>query len=308
MAAESSCARVKIEILQELTVERVAFDAKMVIYNKIPDKALSDIRVDVTIADETGNLKNEMFFVRVTSQDNISETGSDGNMINGDGVVGANTSAENHWLIIPSPGAGGEVSTGVPYLVGATLTYSIDGVQEVLSIAPDRITVKPAPQLYLDYFTPRQVLGDNPFTPQTEAPIPYELAVRVLNDGFGPANKLKIDSAQPTIVENEFGLLIDFRLLGAAVNDQPVMSTLTVDLGDLTSKAASTAYWQMISTLSGKITDFKVSFTHADELGGELTSLLKETNAHYLTHRVKVNLPGRDDRLDFLADTDSDAA
>jgi beta propeller repeat protein len=307
-AAESTCARVQIEILQELTLERVAFDAKMVIHNKIPDKDLTDIRVDVTIADETGNLKNELFFLRVTSQDNISETGSDGNTVNGDGIVGANNSAEIHWLIIPSTGAGGEVSTGVPYLVGATLTYSIDGVKEVLSIAPDRITVKPSPQLYLDYFTPRQVLGDNPFTPQTEAPIPYELAVRVLNDGFGPANKLKIDSAQPKIVMNELGLLIDFRLLGASVNDQSVLPTMTVDLGDLASKSASTAYWQMISTLSGKITDFTVTFTHSDELGGELTSLLKQTEAHYLTHRVKVNLPGRDSRLDFLADTDGDVA
>lgn len=307
-AAESSCARVQIEILQELTLERVAFDAKMVIHNKIPDKALTDIRVDVTIADETGNLKNELFFVRVTSQDNMSETGIDGNMVNGDGIVGAGNSAEIHWLIIPSTGAGGEVTTGVPYLVGATLTYSIDDVQEVLSIAPDRITVKPEPQLYLDYFAPRQVLGDNPFTPQTEAPIPYELAVRVLNDGFGSANKLKIDSAQPKIVVNELGLLIDFRLLGASVNDQSVLPTLTVDLGDLASKAVSTAYWQMISTLSGEITEFKVTFTHSDELGGELTSLLKQTVAHDLTHRVKVNLPGRDSHLDFLADTDGDAA
>ncbi len=33
---ESSCARVKIEIAQELTLERVAFDATMVIHNKIP--------------------------------------------------------------------------------------------------------------------------------------------------------------------------------------------------------------------------------------------------------------------------------
>jgi beta propeller repeat protein len=306
-AAESSCARVKIEILQELTLERVAFDAKMVIHNKIPDKALEDIRVDVTIADETGNLKNEQFYVRVTSQTNMSETGSDGNMVNGDGVVSANDSAEIHWLIIPSTGAGGEDPSGVPYLVGATLTYSIDGVREVLSIAPDLITVRPAPQLYLDYFTPRKVLGDNPFTAQTEAPIPYELAVRVLNDGFGPANKLKIDSAQPTIVENELGLLIDFQLLGASVNDRSVLPTLTVDLGDLASKAASTAYWQMISTLSGEITDFAVGFTHADELGGELTSLLKQTRAHYLTHRVKVNLSGRDNLLDFLADTDDDS-
>ncbi len=40
---ESSCARVKIEIAQELTLERVAFDATMVIHNKITDQDLTDI-------------------------------------------------------------------------------------------------------------------------------------------------------------------------------------------------------------------------------------------------------------------------
>jgi beta propeller repeat protein len=305
-AAESACARVSLEIAQELTLERVAFDAKLVIHNKIPDKDLTNIRVDVSIVDESGNQKNQQFFIRLTSQNNISETGGDDNAVNGDGIVNANTSAEVHWLIIPSPGAGGQATVGVPYDVGATLTYTMDGESQVLPINPDRITVKPAPLLYLDYFTPYQVLGDNPFTPETEAPIPYPLAVRVMNDGYGPANTLKIDSAQPRIVENSQGLLIDFRLLGASVNDQPVQSTLLVDMGDLASKTAGTAHWEMISSLSGRVVEFSAEFSHADELGGELTSLLQETDTHYLIHRVKANLPGRDDRLDFLADAGAD--
>ncbi|PNU20709.1 hypothetical protein C2E25_05675 [Geothermobacter hydrogeniphilus] len=306
-AADSACARVQIEIAQEMTLERVAFDAKLVIHNKIPDKDLTDIRVEVTITDEAGAPHNDLFFIKLTSQDNIVETGSDGSAVNGDGVVAANNSAEIHWLIIPSPGAGGEDAAGRKYRVGANFTYSIDGQPELLPISPDSITVRPTAQLYLDYFMPRQVIGDNPFTRETEAPRPFPLAVRVLNDGFGPANKLRIDSAQPKIVANSQGLLVDFRLLGASVNDQPVLPSLTVDLGNLASKAVSTATWQMISTLSGRFTEFDVSFSHSDELGGELTSLVKETNPYYLVHMIKVNRPDRDDRLDFLADTDDDA-
>ncbi len=221
--------------------------------------------------------------------------------VDGTGTVKAATAAEIHWLIIPSPGAGGTVSTGQIYWVGATLTYTVAGKQEVVTVNPDRIIVKPEAQLVLDYFTPYEVLGDNPFTSQVEAPIPYPLAVRVLNDGYGPAINLKIESAQPKIVENEQGLLVDFKLIGSAVNDSAVSPSLTVSIGTLDSMKIATAFWEMISTLSGRITEFKATFSHDSELGGELTSLLKETNTHYLTHRVKVNLPGRDSRLDFLA-------
>nr|WP_320050528.1 FlgD immunoglobulin-like domain containing protein [uncultured Desulfuromonas sp.] len=300
-ASDTSCARVSIEILQELTLERVAFDAKMVIHNNLPDRDLDNVRVDVSIQDVQGNLRNDLFFVKVSSLDNIAG-------VDGDGTVSRNSSAEIHWLIIPSPGAGGDLATGVLYLVGATLTYSIDGDEEILPINPDQITVRPTAQLYLDYFTPYSVLGDNPFTSQVEAPTPFPLAVRVLNDGYGPANALKIDSAQPKIVDNQQGLLIDFKLLGAAVNDSAVSPSLIVDMGDVGSKEAATGYWEMISTLSGRFVGFDVSFTHDSELGGELTSLIKETNAHYLTHRIRVNLPGRDGLLDFLADTDGDNA
>lgn len=291
---EAACAKVSIEILQELTLERVAFDAKLVITNGVPDQVLENIRVDVFVKDREGASKDALFFVRKPELSGI--TGVDGS-----GTVGAGSRGEAHWLIIPSPGAGGELPTGVDYWVGANLSYTIAGKQEIVPITPDRITVKPMPILVLDYFMPFSVLGDNPFTPQVEPPIPYPLAVRVMNDGYGTANKLRIDSAQPKIVENKQGLLIDFKLLGASVNDGAVSPSLTVDFGDLPSKKAGTAAWRMISTLSGRFIEFKTSFTHASELGGDLTSLIRETNPHYLTHMVKVNLPGRDARLDFLS-------
>ncbi len=128
-----------------------------------------------------------------------------------------------------------------------------------------------------------------------------------MNAGYGAASNLKIDSAQPKIIDNAQGLLVDFRLLGASVNDSAVSPSLVVNIGTLESKKIATAYWEMIATLSGRFIEFNATFSHASELGGELTSLLKETNAHYFIHRVKVNLPGRDTRLDFLADADEDS-
>jgi len=298
-ASLAACSKVSIEILQELTLERIAFDAKMTITNNIPDKNLSNVRVDVTITDANGNVKNDIFFVRVPTAANLGA-------VDGTGIVRAGTTGEAHWLIVPSPGAGGSDPAGKQYWVGATLTYSVNGQQEVVTVNPDKITVKPEAQLVLDYFMPSEVLGDNPYTPQVEAPVPYPLAVRVMNAGYGTATNLKIDSAQPRIVDNVQGLLIDFRLLDASVNDSPVAPSLAVSIGTLESKKIAMAYWDMLSTLSGHFTEFRASFSHASDLGGELTSLIKETNAYYLVHRARVNLPGRDNRLDFLADTDKD--
>jgi len=97
---EAACAKVSIEILQELTIERTAFDAKLVLTNGIPDQSLENIRVDVVIQDGSGNLKNELFFVRPPSLSGISGA------LDGSGTVSAAGRGEAHWLIIPSPGAG----------------------------------------------------------------------------------------------------------------------------------------------------------------------------------------------------------
>lgn len=292
--AHAVCAQASIQIAQDLALERVAFDARLVITNSIPDKNLQNIRVDVFMKDQNGTLKNDLFFLKVSSLTNIAS-------VDGGGQVAAGSRAEVHWLIIPSPGAGGDTTEGLNYFVGATLTYMIDGTQEVVTINPDKITVKPTAQLVIDYFMPYAVQGDNPYTPQVEPSVPFPLAVRVLNDGYGPATNLKIDSAQPQITSNGQGLLVNFKLLDATVNDAPVQPSLTLNIGTLGTKKIATAYWDMMSTLSGIFSKFDVSFSHASELGGELTSLIRATNAHYLVHRVKVNFPGRDSRLDFLA-------
>ncbi len=297
--AESACSKVSIEIAQELTLERIAFDAKLVVTNNMTDKDLTNLDVDILIKDAEGNEQGALFYIAQPTFKNITD-------VSGNGVVPAGQQSEVHWLIIPSPGAGGESPDGNYYWVGATIRYSIEGSEEEVTVNPDRILVRPEAQLVLDYFVPYKVMGDNPFTPVVEPPIPFPLAVRVLNDGYGAAHALKIESAQPKITENNQGLLVDFQLLGASVNDSAVDPTLTVDIGELPSKGIAKAYWEMISTLSGEFTEFDVSFTHDAGLGGELTSLIRETNSHYFVHKVKVNLPGRDGYLDILADSDRD--
>jgi beta propeller repeat protein len=292
--AEDVCARVKIEIIQELTFERVAFDAKMKITNGL-DTALEGIRVDVSLTTKDGADVSDIFYMRVSSMDGI-------NSVDGSGTVAANSAGEIHWLIIPSPGAGGEDPEGIRYLAGATLSYTAGGNTETMEVEPDEILVKPQPLLILDYFLPRNVFGDNPYTSETEASVPYDLGVRVQNTGHGVATDLKIDSGQPKIIDNEMGLLVDFRILGSSVNGETVSPSLKVNFGDIAPQTSGMARWQMVSSLTGNFVEFDATFSHADELGGELTSLIEDVKTHFLERNVMVDLPGRDTLTDFLGE------
>ena len=94
LRSHAACAKVSIEILQELTLERVAFDAKLVITNGIPDQSLQDIRVDVVVRDNNGNVKNGLFFVRPPSLSGISGS------LDGSGNVAASGQATGTLLSI----------------------------------------------------------------------------------------------------------------------------------------------------------------------------------------------------------------
>jgi len=304
MAADSYCARVKIEIAQELTLERQAFDAHMAINNGLETIVLENVRIVVNFADEKQNPvlatsdpndTSAAFFIRVDSMTGISD-------ISGSGQVQPASTADIHWLIVPAPGSGGELSSGKLYFVGATLSYTLGGEEKVTDVTPDFIYVKPMPLLTLDYFLTRDVYADDAFTPEIEPAEPFTLGVRVINNGHGTAHNVQIDSAQPRIVENELGLLIDFRIIGSSVGDQPGSASLLVDLGDIAPAGTAVARWLMETTLSGTFTEFTARFSHSDELGGELTSLLEATRAHLLVHDVLADLPGRDTVRDFLAD------
>ncbi|SCY85542.1 Ig-like domain-containing protein [Desulfoluna spongiiphila] len=302
-SAETLCAEVKIEIRQEVTLERQAFDAHMRINNGLTSIALEDVAITVRFIDEEGTAvlassdpddKDASFFIRVDTKDNIEN-------ISGSGVVKPASSADIHWLIIPSPGASNGLEAGKLYYVGATLTYTLGGEENKTEVNPDYIFVKPMPDLVLDYFLTKNVIGDDPLTDEVEGIEPFTLGVRVKNTGKGTARKLKIESAQPKIVENEQGLLVGFVIEGCEVDNKPKEPTLLADFGDIPSSTSKIARWIMTCSLSGRFTEFTADFSHSDELGGEMTSLIESVNTHFLVRDVIADLPGRDAVCDFLA-------
>ncbi len=302
-SGDSVCARVKIEIEQEIALERQAFDAHMRITNGLTHVSLENVEIEVSFSDEEGNNvvassdpdnSDALFFIRIDTMSGIDD-------VSGGGVVGPDTVADIHWLIIPAQGASDGLEQGTLYYVGAHLIYTIGGEEHITMVSPDYIFVKPMPDLVLDYFIPNDVYGDDPFTSEIEEAVPFSLGVRVSNTGQGTAKSLKIESAQPKIVENEQGLLINFFIQGSEVNGQEETPGLLVDFGDLEPAKAGTARWTMTCSLYGKFVEFSAELTHSDELGGELTSLISAYNTHFLVRDVLVDLPGRDGIRDFLA-------
>ena len=300
---DSLCAEVKIEIKQELTLERQAFDAHMRINNGLTHISLEDVKITVRFTDADGHVilatsnpndTSARFFIRVDTLTNIND-------ISGSGNVAPSTSADIHWLIIPAPGASNGIESGALYYVGANLTYTIGGKTHETIVSPDYIYVKPMPKITLDYFLPSEVFGDDAFTQTIEPPIPFSLGVRVKNSGHGIARKLSIESAQPKIVENEQGLLIGFAIINSRVNGKRATESLLADFGDIAPNTSKTARWTMTCSLSGRFVKFDADLSHSNELGGTVTSLVEAVKTHFLVRDVFVDAVGRDHILDFLA-------
>ena len=121
------CSRVKIEILQELTLERIGFLATLEVTCNDAEESITDFYADLTFENpllSTNNVKNDatsLFFVRAPEMQNI-------NNVNGSGVIAPTKTAIVKWFIIPKINAGGTEPKGVRYLVGAKLSAKMNGV------------------------------------------------------------------------------------------------------------------------------------------------------------------------------------
>lgn len=301
------CAPVKIVIEQELTLERIGFEARLEIGNNDAQEPITDLSAVLTfenplLSTNGPNDASSLFFVRAPTFQSVNSVG-------GDGVIAPGTTAVITWFIIPKISAGGVSPQGVRYQVGCRLAGKVKGIpipSDVLFAFPTSISVKPEPQLDIAYFQPRDVQGDDPFTPQVESPIPFTLGVLVKNSGYGSARKVNINSQQPRIVENVNSLLLVAQLIGTRVNDSPLQqNSLNVNLGDILPNQARKGAWDMLTSLSGEFVEFKASYTHASDLGGLETSIIKSLNAYFIAHEVLNDQPGRDAIKDFLATTDN---
>jgi hypothetical protein len=285
------CARVRVRLNQQAVMAQTAFKATLELENNT-DSSLSNVTMHLDVRNAEGQTVNNLFGINPPHLTGVSDV--DGNGLIDPGMTGGAT-----WTILPSRDAAPLVDT--EYFVGGEITYIQNGKLTTIPLAPARILVKPDPLLMFHYFWQRDVYSDDPFTPLVEEPEPFALGLLVSNRGHGTARNLSIASAQPQIIENEKGLLVDFKIIGSQVNDHEVSPSLKVDLGDVGPDETAAARWFMTSTLQGKFIDYNASFEHVDGLGNPRLSLIDSVNLHELEHVVRVDTPNDDGKPDFLA-------
>src|SRR5690606_34021056 len=302
---ELICATANIEIPQQASMERQAFEARMNIKNTLDGMSLDQVSVDLLITDEAGNdvvlaqgaesPDDALFYVSLENRRGLTA-------VNGSASLQANASADLSWRLIPTPGAAGSLPAGKRYYVGAKLSYLYNGESQSIDVAPDFIRVTPPPQLLLDYFMSETVIGDDPQTSDIiETQQPYDFVARVSNIGMGSASFFTLENPKPVILRNDDGFSMSFDVLKGYLQDQEKSPDLSLNFGTLPGKSIRTARWQMTSPFAGNFLGFSASAKHSAELGGDLTSLFSVNLPHYLVRNVRVQLPGRDNLLDQLA-------
>ena len=160
------CAPVQMVILQQLTLERIGFQATLQVTDNDPNNPITGFAANLTFENPllstngTQNDSSSLFFVQPPTLQNISN-------VSGNGIIGPGQTATMSWFIIPTVNAGGTNATGIRYNVGASLGGQVNGVAipaSALLVIPATITVAPDAQLQITYFQPRDVIGMDPYT------------------------------------------------------------------------------------------------------------------------------------------------
>ena len=285
------CARVKVQLNQSVAITRTAFRATLTIGNSPANVPLDNVKVTLDIRDPNNLPANALFGISVPVLTDLT--------VDGTGNLAPGLQGSAVWTMLPTRDAAPVADT--VYTVGGTIAYTQGGVNVSLPLFPAPITVVPDPLLDFHYFWQHTVYGDDPFTPQVEPSEPFYLGLLAVNNGHGTAHNLTITSSNPQIVDNQKGLLINFQLIGAAVNGKPVAPTLQVDLGDIVPGDTAVADWALLSSLEGKFISYSASFEHVDDLGNPRTSIIDGVDVHPLEHIVRALDTTGTGKPDFLA-------
>jgi hypothetical protein len=291
------CAQVRVRIDQEAVMTRTAFRATCEVGNNGVDTTLTNLSISLDIRNADGTDAGDQFNVRVTGLDGLTA-------VDGTGEIAAASVGSVQFTIIPRDSAAPVQDT--IYAVGGTIKYTQDGTAFSIPLTPVSITVKPDAALYLKYFHQRDVFSDDPFTDALEPSEPYRLAVLVENRGAGAARNLSITSAQPQIIENEKGLLIDFKVIGTEVAGQNLSPSLTATFGELLPGQRKSAHWLLTSSLQGLFIDYDATFTHLDGLNDERISLIKEVEIHEMIRQIEALGAKADGQPDYLVNDVAD--
>lgn len=286
MKSGSVCASISLQISQKLVMARQAFRGTLTVYNGHESKPMKDVKLNLVVRDSKGNIAGTREFA-ITAE---KLSGFAGNLdLTSGWELNAGENGVATVLFVPSKYAAPDAD--VVYSFGGTLTY-IDpytDLEVTRTLYPIELTVKPAPVLDLIYFLQRNVYADDPLTPDVvEKEYPAEFALIITNKGNGNANKVRMITEQPQIIDNEKGLLIDFELLSSQLNGQEktlaLGNNVATDFGLIEAKSSVYAQWWLRSSVLGHFSNYNVEATHVTDYNNPDMSLLDNVSIHELTH------------------------
>ena len=295
------CSTITLEFKQTLTLTRQGFLGTLTVKNNHENNPIENFQLHLEVRDPDGNLagadKMEIHTETLEGFAGDMQLGSDWSLASG--AAGVATV-----MYIPTDKAAPEHD--LDYTFGGTVTFvdPYTGLTVSRELMPKTLTVRPAPQLYLDYFMQRDVLGDDPLTADVVEPsLLAEFALLINNRGAGDANNVKISTAQPQITENEKGLLIDFALLNGNDASLKMSEEYVNDFGTIAAGDHALAQWYLISSLLGHFTSYDVEVNHVTGFDNPDLSLVKDVQIHELIHEC-VDLSSE---VAFLINDDIDA-
>jgi hypothetical protein len=291
------CARVKLETDQTAVVTRNAFDARLELDNS-DMMPLTQIGLTLLIRDASGNDATSLFVINPPTLSGLTD-------VNGQGTLAENSVGTASFILIPTNDAAPDGPT--QYFVSAILNYDDEGATLSVPFTAQSITVLPNPSLTIRYFQQRDVIGDDPFTPRIEPSQPFALGVQVENVGAGTAGNFSITSAQPKIIDNQKGLLVNFQIIGTQVDGQNVSPSLTANFGDISPGGVATAVFLMESSIQGQFIDYSASFENLDGLGNPQVSIINSVEVHELIHLAEGIGAGDHGKTAFLVNDIPDA-
>ena len=288
---KSVCAGVALQFNQSIAMTREAFEGRLVINNPHDSVALRDLSLLFSVSDTLGHDCSNMFDIQIIGRQNVDSLGT----------LAPNSTGSITVRYVPLMSAA--PMAPVPYLFGGSIDYTdpFTAAQMSDELKPVKLTVHPSPHLQIDYFVTHNIIADDPLTlPVIEPSVPATIGLRVLNNGAGSAQNVRISSLSPHVVDNRQGLVVNFTMLNSMMNgvfcSQPLSD---IELGTVQPDEAHTLEYLLKSSLLGTITVDNVNVIHNSSINDRDMSLVS-ARAHSLVKTVMEYRPGSDTIHDFL--------
>ena len=291
----SVCVQVVVEFEQHLVMTREAFEGTFTVRNGYDTESMESIGLNFTVKDEDGNDCTHLFQITTTLLEGL--TG-----IDGDGSLEGGMQGMAKILFIPTKEAA--LTEPKVYYFGGTFSFVDPYYQEALTydLYPVEMTVNPSPDLYIDYFMQRDIIGDDALTEGVVEPsVPAELGVIIYNKGVGTAKNVILETAEPKIVENSQGLIIDFSMYGASFNgNEAQLGLMEIPFGNIESGRTAVGEWLFTSSLLGHFVSYEAHVIHNNSYGNPDLSLVSHLDIHELIHPIRAYGDLDDGINDFL--------